>query len=358
MLFLCLSLTGCGYTFEEMQDMEQYKKQGEINALNYIKEKYGFDAKVVKVVCEKTDGGGDFSPPLSGSVFVTFRKDDKEFLVYIAGDEVTNTGFDNYQYEDIKSVLEEDLHTITNLPAEEIFIAYGRHKEYQLNQNSKNGMITTYFDGDNLKEVLADERPAVVVSYINQDMADIDAEAVKEKTGVDDFLFVDYDSRDHYSSIKKPYYDIIGTPINLGIEYNLQYVNEYLMTGLREDVYVSCEKKIIDDILLVTEYPDEMVTLEKNAEDIKGFISDIDKKKQVLDTYILETESERVYIYVPLDKLSTKDIDIEDVELLAGYRFKDLHVTNRLTDDGKYISAIIYTRDNPYIEFSLFVGED
>lgn len=58
-----------------------------------------------------------------------------------------------------------------------------------------------------------------------------------------------------------------------------------------------------------------------------------------LYNHILKTESERVYVYVPLDKLNTEDIDedidIEDVELLAGYGFKDLHVTNRLTDDKK-----------------------
>ena len=57
-------LAACGYTDEEKQQMAQYEAQGKTNAINYIQDKYGIEATVLEVVCEKLDSGPipDFSP--------------------------------------------------------------------------------------------------------------------------------------------------------------------------------------------------------------------------------------------------------------------------------------------------------
>lgn len=44
--FVMIILAGCGYTKEEKADMKRYEIQGRENAKNYIKEKYGMDAKI------------------------------------------------------------------------------------------------------------------------------------------------------------------------------------------------------------------------------------------------------------------------------------------------------------------------
>ena len=46
LILIMAVLTGCGYTQEEKAEMKRYEKQGRENAENYIKAKYGIDAKV------------------------------------------------------------------------------------------------------------------------------------------------------------------------------------------------------------------------------------------------------------------------------------------------------------------------
>ena len=50
---IMVTVTGCGYTLEEKREMKRYEKQGRENAKNYIREKYGIDAKITEINCEK-----------------------------------------------------------------------------------------------------------------------------------------------------------------------------------------------------------------------------------------------------------------------------------------------------------------
>lgn len=362
-LLLVLLLTGCVYTYEEIKAMGQYKKQGEINALNYVKEKYAFDATVEKVVCERTDGGGDPSPPMSGKVYVTLKYNEKSFVVRISGEEVTTLGEDNYQYESIKAALEEKLYTITNLPAEELFLYYG-------NYSLASDMVDIYFDGNNLLEIFEKlQFPlSAVVTYINQDIANIDREKVTEQTGIKNYLFVDYDSKEHYDTIKNPAGDW---------EKNLLYVNQYLDMRGREDTYVCCEKQVTDGIVLIPEYAGQQVELKEKtdssddisdehamvmkylkqqlAKEKKITLENPDKKNQVYGTYVLNTESEKVNIYVPLDRLYIQDYNPEQLQFKFWNRVGRIHTNSTLTDDEKYIGVKLYKREYEEVEFSLFL---
>ena len=51
LILIMAVLTGCGYTQEEKAEMKRYEKQGRENAENYIKAKYGIDAKVRELNC-------------------------------------------------------------------------------------------------------------------------------------------------------------------------------------------------------------------------------------------------------------------------------------------------------------------
>ena len=359
---ITVSLCGCGYTDEEKQTMAEYEKQGEINAVNYIKEKYGFESTVVDVTCKKYSGGMDFSPSPTGNVYVTFEQEDKSFLVEIPGDEVTSIGFDNYQFEEIKSALAQKLYDLTELPLEELFLCCGNFKDTGVMESGKNGLITTYFDGENLAEVLTDTSAALVVSYINQDISLIDADMLKEQTGIEDCLFVDYADSEQYATIKNPYYNIAGSPIDWTIEHNVLYINDYRLIDSNKDTYTNCGKRVINDIVFITENTDEQVAIQKiTLNDAsnwngRGFIN----AEQVLDAYVLETDSSKVNVYIPVDILQTTDI--EHVTIVEQYKKegKTSYSTavTRLTDDKKYIHGILYLRDYQDFCFSVLVDKE
>lgn len=179
------------------------------------------------------------------------------------------------------------------------------------------------------------------------------------KTGVDTMLLVDYESQEAYQSIRQPYYNLAGWPIENGIEDQLYQVNGYRVVNASEDNYMKCEKKIQDDIILITEKPEERVDFEKSVLDSpdnwngNGFID----AKQVADAYAVETGSAKVYVYFPVEKLNTKDVD--RAQLVKQYQYQGRtcydNVISRVTDDGRYIHGIVYTRDELEIKISVFV---
>ena len=169
-----------------------------------------------------------------------------------------------------------------------VYMSYG---EYGSTNEEKNGMIHTFYDGENLAEILQDESARAVISYVNHPVDQIPVSEVSWKTGVDTMLLVDYESQEAYQSVCQPYYNLAGWPIENGIEDQLYQVNGYRVVNAGEDSYMKCEKKIQDDIILITEKPEERVDLEKSVLDSpdnwngNGFID----AKQVADAYDVET---------------------------------------------------------------------
>ena len=122
---------------------------------------------------------------------------------------------------------------------------------------------------------------------------------------------------------------------------------------------MNCEKKIQDDIILITEKPEEQVKLEKTILDPQenwngnGFLD----AEQVADAYTVETNARKVYVYFPVEKLNTKEV--EHAQLVKQYQYQGETCYDNLlggvTDDGKYIQGIVYTRDETEIKISVFV---
>ena len=358
LVLIMIVLTGCSYTEEEKTAMKSYEKQGRENAENYIKEKYGIDAEIRKLNCEKYNSGPvpDFFPSPTGNVFVKMNYQGKDFSVFISGESKNTEGIDNYQFQEIAIAFSQELDGIMGFHAENVFVCYG---EYGTVNDEKNGMVHTFYDGGNLAEILQNESARAVVSSVNQAVDQIPVSEISQKTGVDTILFADYESREAYQSVQQPYYNLEGWPIENGIEDQLYQLNGYRVVSAGEDTYVKCEKKIQDDIILITEQPQEQVTLEKTVLDSQenwngnGFID----AKQVVDAYTVETDSEKVYVYFPVDKLNTKDV--ERAQLVKQYQYQGRtcydNILGGVTDDGKYIRGIIYTRDDSDIKISVFV---
>ena len=357
---IMVTVTGCGYTLEEKREMKRYEKQGRENAKNYIREKYGIDAKITEINCEKYSSSPvpDFFPSPTGNVFVKMKYKGAEFLVAISGQKKNTDGLDNYQFQEIATAFAQEMYNITGLHAESAYVCYG---EYGTVKDEKNGMIHTFYDGENLAEVLQKESARAVVSYANQDVEQIPVSQIIQKTGVDTILLTDYESREAYQTVRCPYYNLAGWPIENGIENQLYLMNGYRVVGAGEDTYVKCEKKIQDDIILITENPKDQIILEKTSLDSQenwngnGFID----AKQVASAYAFDTNSEKVYVYFPVEKLDTKEV--KEAQLVKQYQYKGEtcydNIISKVTDDGKYIHGIVYTRDETEIKISVFIDQ-
>lgn len=357
---IMVTVTGCGYTLEEKREMKRYEKQGRENAKNYIREKYGIDAKITEINCEKYSSSPvpDFFPSPTGNVFVKMKYKGAEFLVAISGQKKNTDGLDNYQFQEIATAFAQEMYNITGLHAESAYVCYG---EYGTVKDEKNGMIPTFYDGENLAEVLQKESARAVVSYANQDVEQIPVSQISQKTGVDTILLTDYESREAYQTVRCPYYNLAGWPIENGIENQLYLMNGYRVVGAGEDTYVKCEKKIQDDIILITENPKNQIILEKTSLDSQenwngnGFID----AKQVASAYTFDTNSEKVYVYFPVEKLDTKEV--KEAQLVKQYQYKGEtcydNIISKVTDDGKYIHGIVYTRDETEIKISVFIDQ-
>lgn len=357
---IMVTVTGCGYTLEEKREMKRYEKQGRENAKNYIREKYGIDAKITEINCEKYSSSPvpDFFPSPTGNVFVKMKYKGADFLVAISGQKKNTDGLDNYQFQEIATAFAQEMYNITGLHAESAYVCYG---EYGTVKDEKNGMIHTFYDGENLAEVLQKESARAVVSYANQDVEQIPVSQISQKTGVDTILLTDYESREAYQTVRCPYYNLAGWPIENGIENQLYLMNGYRVVGAGEDTYVKCEKKIQDDIILITENPKDQIILEKTSLDSQenwngnGFID----AKQVASAYAFDTNSEKVYVYFPLEKLDTKEV--KEAQLVKQYQYKGEtcydNIISKVTDDGRYIHGIVYTRDETEIKISVFIDQ-
>lgn len=357
---IMVTVTGCGYTLEEKREMKRYEKQGRENAKNYIREKYGIDAKITEINCEKYSSSPvpDFFPSPTGNVFVKMKYKGADFLVAISGQKKNTDGLDNYQFQEIATAFAQEMYNITGLHAESAYVCYG---EYGTVKDEKNGMIHTFYDGENLAEVLQKESARAVVSYANQDVEQIPVSQISQKTGVDTILLTDYESREAYQTVRCPYYNLAGWPIENGIENQLYRMNGYRVVGAGEDTYVKCEKKIQDDIILITENPKDQIILEKTSLDSQenwngnGFID----AKQVASAYTFDTNSEKVYVYFPVEKLDTKEV--KEAQLVKQYQYKGEtcydNIISKVTDDGKYIHGIVYTRDDTEIKISVFIDQ-
>lgn len=354
--FSLSACTGCVYTPEEATRILEYEMQGKRNAKDYIEEKYGFEATVKEVECEKVMSHFmDFTPFPTGEVYVTMEYDDKTFWVSISGEEETTEGADNYQYEEISVALQQKLFDITELPIEGLFLRYGQFDS--INDNRK-GMINTYFNGENLIEVMKNSysSSSALVSYINQDINTIDLTTVIEQTGVESYLFVDYASKEHY--------DIVGSPMKNGIENSMLYINEYLQTNGIVTTYRECKKTVIDDVILITEHPEEEVSIEKTTMDVEGCwkcsaSASTHNEKQIFDAYALSTDSEQVEVYIPINKLDTDDLEYVSVLKHYFYNGDRGHEESQceITSDEKYLHITIYTHSYTDIKFSVLNNE-
>ena len=235
MVFVLICLTGCRYTKEEKDTMEQYKIQAEENAINYTKEKYNISSEVIssEAELENTDPIPNITPDPTGNVYVKMKSNNKEFYVYITGKETSIIGKDNYQYNEIVNDLLNLIQKDTNVAPYNYQVVYGFEDSFNYP-----GLIDVYYDGTNLYNAIHfddryDQGLYVNLNYIgNNNLENIvfsNSSQIINKGHISLINFSTVDDYNNFSkedSISKVYYS-------------------YLLTD--ED------KQVIDNILLIKE---------------------------------------------------------------------------------------------------------
>lgn len=300
---ICLLITGC-YSKEERALAKQYEKEGKVYAINYVKEKYGFTAKVKSVKatrsCDVLWGCLDSKP--SGDVDVKLKVNKKIFSVAVMGlDEDEISAADDYQHEIIKNDLLNYLKE--NIPL--------NLYDYKID-NLK--LITEYYD-DNLEDMLQ-YIGNVELYYIGENnLGVLDLSQIEEFWKNDYILkLINFKSKEKQEKYK-----------------NVNFKNLSLIDENMKNIYIDNIIKIkngqkefyqVDNItnsngkVYVYSYKDKSnleISLSKldSLNNYQQLYTELNKKrlKQVTDAYSIKSTSSVLYIYFPKDKVKAKDSD-------------------------------------------------
>lgn len=156
-LIVVLGLTGCNNGSELAA--KRYIRQGEKNAVAYIKDKYGIDAEVLNARCQIGELTTYETVNPTGQVYVTMiekgnNKKDETFMVYITGKKKSIDGYDTFQYKEIEQGFKDEISKILGTDNIEIKLEYS---DVHCGYEKLEGYVKTKYDGTNLKEVFGEE---------------------------------------------------------------------------------------------------------------------------------------------------------------------------------------------------------
>lgn len=290
-------LSSCG-TFERMT----MSLEGRILAKKYIKNKYDFNAKVVGTSVPTTiNFEASCFPRTSGYVIVKMEYNGKTFEVYCKPDK-EDSERDNYQYEDILGMLEQNIRDNIDIPTEEI-ITYLDVNFY------KDEMLRDYVDDSNLVEIVSERTGGgrAVISLVNQDVNAIDVEKLSKATGIERFLIVDYEDMDAYLECPDRSFSIDESP-GLYVLENQIYINEYREASKNNDdegwyeQYEKIKKIKVDDMVFIPRLYEETIEVspaELDPADRWNTEYGLHNLSQVYPAYEIQTESSMVFMYIP-----------------------------------------------------------
>ena len=229
-LMLCtiLLLGGCA-TAEQKEAYKKIEAQAKTNAVNYISDKYDIETEVVKVVAERVGGDAIPSNDPTGFATVTLKSDEKEFAVYITGEEASDSGKDNYQKELICKELAKEAEQICGFEAEEIY--------YEVVTVDCQLMINSYYNGENLDEIIDEisEQVSYKIVTLGADLNSYVVEDLRDKLLICDQIYIiNCDNKENFEQVK-------GMEIRYFVEDvddYVPYIEDYLHINENEIKYV------------------------------------------------------------------------------------------------------------------------
>lgn len=211
---LIITLLCCGCV--DKKQANKYKEQGKNNAINYIEKKYGFKAKVIEINNIYEDTNPIPLTKISEEVIVKLEYKGKKFFVRITGSKsTTENGADNYQYnkinKDFCSMIQKGLPNHKFNKCEVIF-----NTEYH--GEEINGMISNFYDDNNLSEIIDINSDINTKIYYNQkqDFTNINYKEIVPQYNSIDIEFYDFLTKQDYDKCLKEK------------EFNLPYINSFI----------------------------------------------------------------------------------------------------------------------------------
>ena len=227
-LLLLIVITGCAFSNEEKQKRENYFTQAKENAVNYVQNKYGFKPEVGTAKCTFVNSDS-FASNCNEEIIVTVGYNDKWFKVLINGSYETIEGSDNYQYDQISK-------DIINL----IRSDFGAPYKYQVYYGYEaEGIIETYYNGNNLSEIIEKNYVMSVVEYINRESLESLEYKLKSSkySRYSELYIVNYKSLDSYKKTSTHTYNIKGSYMEEDFYENSDYLKDVITSGYGKTKY-------------------------------------------------------------------------------------------------------------------------
>lgn len=165
-LIIFLAIKPARFFYERAVRELQLEKIGSKNAIAYIEDKYGFIPEIISVEAKtrNTDPIPSLTKEYNGYVEVELKYNNKDFKVYITGNENSRTGVDNYQQDEIISSI---LNIISQYKGNyySYSFTYGNYKYNSYNVEENIIYTNTYYNGSNIKDFLGPI--TLTINYIN-----------------------------------------------------------------------------------------------------------------------------------------------------------------------------------------------
>lgn len=316
---LIFLLTGC-YSKEEKKLIKKYEDQAKINAVDYIKEKYGFDAEIISVKAARYNSSispiPDWAP--TGDVYVKLKANKKSFYVYITGEDYSISGIDSYQQEEIEDDIIKLLKDNINFKLYDYSITYPNTDIYNITNSN---LIGEYYNKNNISEVLKNIEN-IELYYINYNKLN-----TLDLTNILPYIFntnvslINFETIDDYEKyISEKENKDSHCQLSCDDRYII-YKKDALVINKGETKYYEYNKSSFDNEIYI--YSDNLEKI-----DIKVSSIDLEKMKnelynhnyydfeQVSNVYSIPQTSAYLFIYFPNQKIKIS----KNEELLLGYQ--------------------------------------
>lgn len=356
--------SACGYTKEEKINKKNYEKLGKKNAIEYIEKKYSFTPKVISVECDTYNNypAIDFSPDFTGNVYAEMKHNNEKFWVFISGKEDNAEGYDNYQSDIIREGFLQEMENVLNHKINCIEIGYGLYGTPEFN-NKKYGLVNTYYDGTNIKDVLGNANiNKASINYVISEKLDIDEEEIMENFGKNsNYAFVNY--RNEKGLMLAGEYKTILWGDTTKIKDEALFIKEYIkiegpdkgliINGSVNKEYVSFDVKKYGDLYYMTIDGSYCNLIGPHSQYTSKIECDEDLK-QIFDTYTLETDGKYVYVWAPIKLIKQYEGKNLFFQAQGVNQGNSIYTNTRKVGQDKYLSGYFYMKDCNKMKFSIF----
>lgn len=339
---------------EERTKIPAYKKQATENAIEYIENKYGFTPKIKRAKCEeviKYSIAPRLWYPLTGYVDIVANDGNRSFNIYISGKEVTEIGFDNYQYNEIKNDVEDILNNTLKTQSISYILSYGKFMDLgSTSLSSGNGLITEFYDKTNLSTITKNYDFYIVLEYIDMSFdnlynfnSDNPPQKFISELDSSNILLLSYRSSEAYETAKNYAYirNIVWSSENYILDDFRLLIKEYVKISDNKTEYNKFILNQIDDFYYILDNGTYANFTKTNINDATDFgvlyATDV---KQIYNAYSLETDAEKIFLYIPINKLK---ISSDEISWGVQYNYENSE-KHRLISDDIINESYLYAR--------------